>query len=133
MSYYDEADMAEAKGENSPVTAVCGGQSNPLLCRNFTDNNSNPAGGYAHGRGITIVWQDGPRGKLPCGELAANNGAFVEDALVAAWQRLKFFQSSQFAHDDNAEAMTHIQRALGALERRAKERAARGVLGSNTV
>lgn len=133
MSQYDEAEMVEAKGDNTPVTVVCGGQSNGILCRNFTDNNGNPAGGYAHGRGISIVWQDGPRGKLPNGELAASNGAFVEDALVAAWQRLKFFQSSHFDHADNFEAMTHIQRALGSLERRAKERAARGVLGHNIV
>jgi len=108
-------------------------QSNEVRCRNYTDDNGNPSGGYAHGVGMCISWQDGPRGKLPDGGLQPANGAFVEDALVAAHQRLDFFQRSQYAHPDNAEAMGHIYQALECLNRRAKERKARGVLGQNAV
>ena len=109
------------------------GQSNVLRCRNYTDANGNPAGGYAHGVGITISWQDGPRGKNSSGELEPANGAFVEDALAAAFQRLAHFQNSKFKHERNAEAMEHIQNAINALNRRASERSSRGVLGSNEV
>lgn len=108
------------------------GQSNEVLCRNYTDGN-NPSGGYAHGPGMCIAWQDGPRGKDIHGNLAPANGAFVEDALVAAYQRLAFFQDSQYAHPANAEAMDHINAAINALHARAIERASRGVLGQNAV
>lgn len=115
------------------------GQSNEVVARNYTDDAGNPAGGYAHGPGMTIAWQDGPRGKIhesggpPEGRLAPANGAFVEDALVAARQRLEFFQQSPYAHDANAEAIRHIDYAIEALHNRAKERASRGVLGANVV
>lgn len=107
-------------------------QSNPIRCRNYNDGE-NPAGGYVCGPGMAIAWQDGPRGKLPDGSLAPANGAFVEDALAAAHQRLAFFQSSKYQHTDNALAMEHIESALRALGRRAKARAERGVLGANIV
>lgn len=114
------------------------GQSNEVVARNYTDDAGNPAGGYAHGPGMTIAWQDGPRGKAtwqatPTETLAPANGAFVEDALVAARQRLEFFQQSPYAHDANAEAIRHIDYAIEALHNRAKERASRGVLGANVV
>lgn len=107
------------------------GQSNNVIARNYTDNEGNPAGGYAHGVGLCIAWQDGPRGKNEDGTLLPANGAFVEDVLVAAHQRLDFFQRSKFTHPDNAEAMSHIYQAIECLNRRARERAARGVLGNN--
>jgi hypothetical protein len=132
MGQYDQAEMVRAKAENHPQTVCAGGQSNAIRVRNHMEGDK-PQGGYAIGPGLTIAWQDGPRGKMPDGSLAPANGAFVEDALVAAWQRLAFFQDSKFVHDDNAEAMLHIERALGAMERRAKAREARGVLGQQTV
>jgi hypothetical protein len=106
-------------------------QSNELNCRNYTDEHGNPSGGYAHGPGLCVEFQDGPRGKDAGGNLAPANGAFVEDLLVAARQRLAFFQRSRFAHNANANAMMHIEHALRALEERANERSGRGVLGSN--
>ena len=114
------------------------GQSNEILARNYTDENGNPTGGYAHGPGLCIAWQDGPRGKAtwqqtPTETLASANGAFVEDALVAARQRLAFFQESKFACEANAEAIRHIDYAIEALHARAKERASRGVHGSHAV
>lgn len=112
---------------------VQSGQSNPIRCRDWLDKDGNPASGYAHGVGMSVVFQDGPRGKLNDGTLAPASGAFVEDLLVAAMQRLAFFQQTKFAHDKNAEAIEHLHRAIDALDSRAKERARRGVLGENTV
>lgn len=109
------------------------GQSNMLRCRNYVDENNKPAGGYAQGPGLTITWQDGPRGKRLDGSLLPANGAFVEDAIAAAHQRLAFFQASEFIHPDNAEAMTHLEHAIACLARRASARAQRGVLGQNVV
>lgn len=109
------------------------GQSNEISSCNYTDGNGNPAGGYATGVGLCVAFQNGPRGKDASGALAPANGAFVEDLLVAAHQRLEFFQGSKFVHEDNAEAMRHIEAAIEALNRRAKERAKRGVLGQNSV
>lgn len=107
------------------------GQSNIVTARNHFDENGNPAGGYAHGVGFCVSWQDGPRAKQPDGTLAPANGAFVEDLLVAATQRLAFFQSSKFVHPANAEAIRLINTAIETLAERANERANRGVLGSN--
>lgn len=108
-------------------------QSNPIRVSNHTDENGNPTGGYAHGTGLCIAWQDGPRGKAEGGTMAPANGAFVEDALVAARQRLQFFQESKFKCEANGEAIRCIDAALDALERRAKERAARGTQGQHLV
>lgn len=109
------------------------GQSNHIHCRNYADDHGNPSGGYAHGPGMCISWQDGPRGRDHGGNLFPANGAFVEDALVAAHQRLAFFQESQYAHSANAEAMDYIELAIDCLKRRADQRSQRGVLGQNVV
>lgn len=108
------------------------GQSNPIRSRHHVDANGNPAGGYAHGVGLCVNFQDGPRG-TPGGELKPANGAFVEDLMVAAIDRLEFFQGSQFRHDKNQEAIGHLYAALTALQDRATARAARGVLGCNAL
>lgn len=112
---------------------LCSGRSNAIRCRNYIDSDGNPTGGYAHGPGMCISWQDGPRGKDGNGELMEANGAFVEDALLAAWQRLLHFQKSQFACRENEVAMRHIQRAIGELFARSQDRNKRGVLGQNKV
>jgi hypothetical protein len=114
-------------------TITQNGESNQIRCRNYTDAEGNPAGGYAHGIGMSIAWQDGPRGTGTDGQLAPPNGAFVEDAIQAAAQRLAFFQQSKYAHPDNAEAIAHLDAAIKALGRRAAERRSRGVLGLNKV
>lgn len=108
------------------------GQSNEVTARNHVDADGNPAGGYAHGIGFCVSFQDGPRGKR--GEvLNPPNGAFVEDLMVAARQRLAFFQQSQYAHEANAEAIRHLDYAIECLHKRALERQSRGVLGVNAV
>lgn len=109
------------------------GQSNEVIARNYVDAAGNPSGGYAHGPGMCVSFQDGPRGRDAGGELLPANGAFVEDLLVAARQRLAFFQESKFAHDSNDECIRHLDYCIDALHARAKERASRGVLGANVV
>jgi hypothetical protein len=82
---------------------------------------------------MSIVWQDGPRGKDADGNLMPANGAFVEDAIAAAIQRLEFFQASKFKHEANQHAINKLHEALEALNSRAIKRAERGVLGANIV
>lgn len=114
-------------------TVVQSGQSNVLRCRNWVDSDGNPSSGYAHGIGFSVTFQDGPRGKDDNGVLHPANGAFVEDLLAAAMQRLAFFQNSKFACAENAEAIEHIHAAISALERRSSARRSRGVLGSHST
>jgi len=114
-------------------SANCDGQSNIIRARNYTDNNGNPAGGYCSGVGLCVHFQDGPRGKKDDGSLMGPNGAFVEDLIVAAIQRLEFFQESKFKHPSNAEAIKHCRAAIQSLANRAKERSERGVLGAHEV
>ncbi len=106
-------------------------ESNEITTRNYVDDQGNPAGGYAHGVGMCISWQDGPRGPNPDGGLNPPNGAFVEDVMLAAKQRLEFFQQSQYADEANEMAIVHLNEAMEALHKRAEARRARGVLGQN--
>lgn len=108
-------------------------QSNKIRARNYLDDSGNPAGGYCSGPGLCIHWQDGPRGRDNQGVPAPSNGAFVEDAIVAAIQRLQFFQASPYSHHANRLAIQHLHAALSVLGNRSAERASRGVLGQNIV
>lgn len=109
------------------------GQSNPIRCSNSQDVHGNPTSGYAHSVGMCIAWQDGPRGKNPDGTLGPATGAFVEDALVAAKQRLEYFQQSKFACEENQSAIDSIALAIDHLARRAATRRERGVLGQHAT
>lgn len=113
---------------------------------NGTDFDGNPAGGRYSGMGMSVTWQDGPREMVPTvvdrapdgtptmeDKIEPANGAFVEDVIYAAIQRLQFYQRSQFAHEKNAEAIVHLEDALGCLNDRTKERKERGVEGTHTV
>lgn len=109
-----------------------------MIVENFTDDQGNPAGGNVVGMGLNIRWQDGPRGSYPTsGEgdapLAEPNGAFVEDVIQAAKQRLEYFQQSRFVCRENALAITKLEEALHWLEHRRQDRAARGVEGSHEL
>lgn len=116
---------------------------NPELeAYNNTDVNDNPSGGYAilfrepaHSEDDEIVkvqWQDGPRG-LPDGTLAKPNGAFVEDVIWVALQRLEFFNDSKYRDRANSIAITKLEEALQALKNRQVERSYRGVEGKHEV
>lgn len=92
-------------------------------------DNGNPAGGVTSGRGFTISWQNGPLGR---GNARREpNGAFVEDIIDAAADRIRFYQNGKFACSDNAEALQHLEAAIEALQRRTRDREARNVEGTH--
>ena len=108
--------------------------------RDYVDENGNPAGGNYYGRGIDIDWQDGPLATtvldsegLPHRLPEIQNGAFVEGVINAAIHRLAFYQRSQFACAENAEAIRHLSAAKAELNKRTKSREARGVEGTHAV
>lgn len=96
----------------------------------FTDGDGNPAGGTTYGKGFTIAWQNGPLGRGE--DRSEPNGAFVEDVIAAAVDRIEFYQASRFESFYNVRALTFLKSALEALEQRTAEREARGVEGTHT-
>ena len=60
---------------------------------------------------------------------AGINGLTNEALIVVVLDRLRGFQSGQFAGRDNAMAITHLEDALMRLQRRTRDRIARGVEG----
>ncbi len=113
-----------------------------IVSKHTNDANGNPAGGTTTGTGISIGWQNGPLGRhaagceegKPCVEgctRVAPNGAFVEDVIEAAADRLRYYQGSRFACETNAEALDHLEKALAALDRRTKDRESRKVEGTH--
>lgn len=104
---------------------------NGFSSKHFDDANGNPAGGTTYGTGFTIAWQNGPLGsgedrKLP-------NGAFVEDVIAAAADRIRYYQNSRFACQRNENAIRHLVAALEELEMRTKDREQRAVEGTHSV
>ncbi len=99
-------------------------QSELLVKSEFkTDAGGNPTGGNTTltlGPGevpmISIHYQDGIVGDN------GQSGAFVEDVIEAAVQRLRFFQDSKFRCRENAIALTHLETALAWLDRRTRAR-----------
>ena len=81
---------------------------------------------------LRVKWQDKPRKKAD-GTLEEPNGAFVEDVIWAALQRLEFFQEGKYRDRANALAITHLEQALQALKDRQLERSFRGVEGEHKV
>lgn len=130
----------------------------PVVGRNETDPDGNPAGGSAGqaihqptrgefknardyeaainvwnrkgGEAFCIHWQDGPINR-EAGE--SPNGALVEDVLEVCARRLEFYQDSPFRCDTNDRAIQHVRGAISALLNRRKDRADRGVLGKHEV
>ena len=103
---------------------------NEIQTSNEVDENGDPTGGTADGIGLHIEWQNGPLGRVP----ATPNGAFVDDVLEAARQRLEFYQKAsngKFACRENAISITKIEEALHWLYARRMEREKRGVQGTH--
>lgn len=97
--------------------------------RNYNDGEGRPAGGYVAGKGLEIQWQNGPLGRDE--DRIEPNGAFVEDVIAAAVQRIAYYQESGFACRENAIALTHLETALLWLNKRTADREARGVEGTH--
>src|SRR5260221_3923242 len=95
----------------------------------WNDARAHPAGGCTSGIGFTISWQNGPLGR---GEKRQKpNGAFVEDIIVAARDRLAYYQQGDFACQANSVAIERLTQALESLEARTAERERRGVEGTD--
>lgn len=105
----------------------------PMEFHNFKDAEGNPAGGYVEGLGLKIEWQNGPRRDATNGDMKAPNGAFVEDAIVAALKRIEFYQESKFRCIENELAADHLRSALSWLNYRTKNRETKGVEGTHAA
>lgn len=97
----------------------------------FLDTEGNPAGGTTFGRGFAIGWQNGPLGHAENRQLP--NGAFVEDIILAAIDRLEYYQKSKFNCEFNNMALEHLNSALNILNQRTLERQARKVEGTHSL
>lgn len=80
-----------------------------------------------NGRMKSLRFQDGPIKE------AGVNGITQEVLLAILIDRLECFQESQWACDENARALIHLQAARDNLLERTKKRLARGVEGTHTV
>jgi len=105
---------------------------NKLVVQNQIDKDGNPTGGSVEGVGLRVDWQDGPLGRPP----KPATGAFVDDVIEVARQRLEFYQKAsngKFACRQNAIAITKLEEALHWLWARRMERETRGVQGEHKV
>ncbi len=96
----------------------------------FENESGSPGGGTAFGPGFAIGWQNGPRGRK---EPEEPNGAFVEDVIAAARDRLEYYQGSNYACDFNADAIKHLSLAIDALAARTRNRELRNVEGTHAA
>jgi len=102
-----------------------------FFSQHWVDGNGNPAGGVSSGLGFAVSWQNGP---LAEGATRKEpNGCFVETLIVAAIDRITFYQGSRFNCRENALALEHLKLALGSLEARTANRELRGVEGTHKV
>ncbi len=75
----------------------------------------------------TVNFQNGPIKE------AGVNGVMNEDLIAIVIDRMRGFQSGDFACRDNALALTKLEEALMWLRNRTNEREARGVEGTHAV
>lgn len=104
-----------------------------IAANNWSDENGNPAGGKVHATGLHIQWQRGPLGRGDARK--PPNGCFVETVIVAAKQRLEWYQSAndgKFACVENAAAIKCLGDALAALNERTERRERAGLEGTHT-
>jgi hypothetical protein len=91
--------------------------------------DGSPTGGFSKARGVDIRWQDGPLGN------GANrvepNGAFVEEVIQIAIDRLSFFNESKFRSRENSLAITKLEEAIHWLNHRTARRERAGIEGTH--
>ena len=95
----------------------------------WSDDQGTPTGGCTFGTGFTISWQNGALGRDE--ERKEPNGAFVEDIISAAIDRLRYYQDSKFACDYNADAISYLEAGLARLQARTLDRDKREVEGTH--
>jgi len=77
---------------------------------------------------LGIQFQHGARN-----EAGSTDGVLDCDLLEIVRDRLKAFQTGDYATRENACALTHIEEALMWMNKRVEDRAERGVLGTEKV
>jgi len=77
---------------------------------------------------VVVQFQDGPRNGA-----GTIHGILDGDLLEMIRDRFKGFQQGAFPSEETAKALEHIDIALMYLNKRAEDRAERGVLGKNKV
>ena len=101
-----------------------------FFSQHWTEKDSGaPAGGVTQGRGFTISWQNGPLGRDE--DRLEPNGAFVEDIIDAAVDRIEFYNRAGFECPENFETLRLLRRALEVQDSRTKSREAAGVEGTH--
>jgi len=100
-----------------------------MIMLNKVDENAVPTGGSVRGIGIAIDWQTGPLGKDAARK--EQNGAFVEDVLVACLDRLKYYQNSKFNCPEYVLSISGLEEAIKWLGKRTEDREKRLVEGTN--
>lgn len=103
----------------------------PIRAEHWNDADGNPAGGITQGRGFIIAWQNGPL--AVDGERKEPTGAFVEDIIRSAIDRIEHYQTSKFRCDENVKTLQHLRRALESQRSRTVDRELRGVEGTHQV
>lgn len=93
------------------------------------DKDGNPSGGRTIACGLAIQWQNGPLGRGVTRLLP--NGCFVETVILAAVDRLEFYQRSKFNCVENAKAIVSLNDALRILGGRTVRREAMGTEGTH--
>lgn len=83
----------------------------------------------AHGRGVEILFQNGPISEDGEGV----NGVTHEALLAIVADRLRSFQKGPYSCKANACALTHIEEAMHWLQQRTLERMRRGVEGTHLI
>ena len=94
-----------------------------------TDEKGMPTGGRSVTNGAVVNWQDGPLGRGD--DRIEPNGAFVEDIIDIARDRIQFYQDSPFKCRENAIAITKLEEAMQWLNWRTADREARQVEGTH--
>lgn len=91
-----------------------------------------PTGGVSYGVGFAISWQNGALAETEVVRKKPN-GAFVEDIIDAAKDRLKAYQATKFNCEENAKAIEYLDLAMDILNERTKNREIRGVEGKHVI
>lgn len=94
-----------------------------------TNTDGNPSGGTSQARGVQIDWQNGPL--AVDGVRKEPNGAFVEEVIQIAVDRINFYNDSKFRCRENSLAVTKLEEALHWLNSRTSRREASGIEGTH--
>lgn len=98
----------------------------PFLFGASTEDCKGRCAELTNGEGSCLIrFQNGPIKEVGV------NGISGEALLVIVIDRLRCFQAGPYASDDNERALYHTQEALKCLQKRTRDRLARGVEGTN--